>query len=76
MGTTRSKLSSVYRLSAFRQTSGLMAVSDEAVLVLAKTKPIIILANEMRQIHFRRLERPRQAEAIKEEERMTSVHKS
>ena len=45
MGTTRTLLSLVYRLSAVRQISGFRTVSDEAVLVLTKTIPIDILAD-------------------------------
>ena len=40
-------------------------MSDEAVLVLAKTIPIDILAYEMRRIYFRRLKCPEQLETIK-----------
>ena len=47
VGTTRTILSSVYRLSAIRRISGFRTVSDEAVLILAKTIPIDILAEEM-----------------------------
>ena len=42
VGTTRRILSSVYRLNAIRPISGFKTVSDEAVLVLAKTIPIDI----------------------------------
>ena len=45
--TTRGKLSSGYRLSAIRQMSGFRTVSDEAVLVLAKTIPIDIWADKL-----------------------------
>ena len=65
----------MYRLSAIRQISVFRTVSDEAVLVLAKTIPIDILADEMRRIYFRRLEYPEQIAAIKAEELMTSIHK-
>ena len=75
MGTTRRILSSVYRLSAIRRISGFRTVSDEAVLVLAKTIPIDILADEMRRIYLRRLEHPGRIAAIKAEERRTSMHK-
>ena len=39
VGTTRRILSSVYRLNTIRRLSGFRIVSDEAVLVLAKTIP-------------------------------------
>ena len=65
MGTTKRKLSSVYRQSAIRQISGFRTVSDEAVLILAKTITIDILANEMRRIYFHRLEYPEQIAALK-----------
>ena len=45
-------------LSAIRRVSGFRLVSDEAVLVLAKTIPIDILADEMRGLYFRPLEYP------------------
>ena len=44
------------RLSAIRRISGFRTISDEAVLVLAETIPIDILADEMRRIYLRRLE--------------------
>ena len=47
-GTTRRILSSEYRL--------IRTVFDDAVLVLAKTIPIDILADEMRRIYLRCLE--------------------
>ena len=37
VGTTRKKLSSVYRLSVIRQITHFRTVSDEAILLLAKT---------------------------------------
>ena len=60
VGTTSRKLSSVYRLSAIRQISRFRTVSDEAVLVLARTIPIHIMADEKRRIYFGRLECPEQ----------------
>ena len=42
--TIRRILSSVYRLSVFRQTNGFRTVSDEAVLILAKAIPMDIYA--------------------------------
>ena len=58
-----------------RRISGFRTVSDEAVLVLAKTIPIDILTDEMRRIYLRRLEYPGQISAIKTEERRTSMYK-
>ena len=55
--------------------SGFRTVSDDAVLVLAKTMPIDILADEMRWIYFRRLECPERMATIRVEERKTSMHK-
>ena len=55
VGTTRRKLPSVNRLSAI---SGFRTVSDEAVLVLAETILIDILADVMRRIYLLRLECP------------------
>ena len=77
LGTTRRILSSVYCLSAIRLISGfsIQTVFDEAVLVLAKTIPIDILADEMRRTYFRRLDYPGQIAAIKAEKRKTSMHK-
>ena len=72
-GATRRILSSVYRLCAIRRVSGFRTVSDKAVLVLAKTIPIDILADEIRRIYFRCLEYPGQLAAIKVEERRTSI---
>ena len=54
---------------------GFRAVSDKATLVLAKTIPIDVLADEMRTIYLRRLEYPGQITTIKEEERRTSMRK-
>ena len=51
----KEKLSSVYRLSAMRQISDFRTVSDEVVLVSAKTISFDILADKMRWIYFRRL---------------------
>ena len=48
----------MYRLSVFRLINGFRTVSNEAVLVLAKTITIDILANEMRLKYFRHLECP------------------
>ena len=62
-------------LSAIRQISGFRTVSDEAVLVLAETIPIDILANEMGRIYFRRLECSKQIASIKAEKLTTSMHK-
>ena len=45
MDTTRRILSSVYRLNAVKWISGFWIVADEAVLVLAKTMWIDILAD-------------------------------
>ena len=75
VGMTERILSSVCRLSAIRRTSGFRIVSDEAVLVLAKTIPIDILAAEMRRIHLRRFEYPGQIPIIKAQERRTSMRK-
>ena len=50
-------------------------VSDEAVLVLAKTIPIDILADEMKRLYFRRPECLGQTAAKKAEEQRTSMHK-
>ena len=50
VGTIRRLLSSVYRLKEIRQISGFRTVSDEGVLVLVKTIPIDILADEKRRI--------------------------
>ena len=72
MGKIRRILFSVYRL---RQISGFRIVSDEAVLVLVKTIPIDILADEMRRIYLRRLKYMGQIAIIKAEERRTSMHK-
>ena len=49
-------------LSGIRQIrlSGFRMVSDEAVLVLAKTIPIDILGNKTKRIHFLRLKYPDQ----------------
>ena len=55
VGTARMKLSSVYRQSTIRQISGFRTVSDEAILILAKTITIDILADEMRRVYFCRL---------------------
>ena len=71
---TRSKLSTVYRLRAIRQINGFRTVSDEVVLVLAKTIPIDILANEMKRIFFSRLDNPGQIAAIKPEKGRASMH--
>ena len=67
--------SSVYRLSAIRQISGFRKGSDEAVLVLAKTMAIDILAYEMRRIYFRCLECRERIATIRVVERRTSMHK-
>ena len=75
MVTRRGILSSLYCLIAIRQISGFRIASDEALLVLVKTIPIDILADEMRKIYFRHLEYPAQIAAIKAEERRTSMHK-
>ena len=75
MVTTKRILSYVYHLSASRRISGFRTVSDEAVLVLAKTIPIDILAGEMKRICHRRLEYPGQITTIKAEEQRTSIRK-
>ena len=54
---------------------GFKMVFDEAVLVLAKTIPIDMLENEMRQVDFHRLVYPEQITAIKAESRKTYMHK-
>ena len=50
-------------------------MSDEVVLVLAKTIPIDILADEMRRIYPRCLEYPEQIAALKAVEQRTSMYK-
>ena len=74
VGTTRRILSSVYRLSAIRQISGFRTVSDEAVLVLAKTIARNTSVDEMKWIYLSRLEYLRQTTAIKSDERRTFMH--
>ena len=71
---TRSKLSSVYSLSAIRRISGFMTVSDEAILVLPR-EFIDTLMDKMRGLYLRRLEYPGQIATIKAEERWTSLLK-
>ena len=56
--TTRRKLSSVYCLSAIRQTSGFRTASDE----VANSVPIDILADKMSRIFS---EHPEQIASIK-----------
>ena len=68
MGTKRRILSSVKRVCAIRRLSAFKAVSDEIVLALAKTIPIDILVDELRQVYFRRLEYPGQIADIKTDE--------
>ena len=63
------------RCIVIRQLSGFRTVSNEAVLVLAKTIPVGISANEMRRIYFHRLECPGQKSAMKVEERRNSMRK-
>ena len=55
-------------LSAIRRISGIRTVSDDVVLILAKTIPIDILADAMRRIYLRRLEYSGQIITIKAEE--------
>ena len=74
VGTTRRKVSSAYSLSAIRQICGFITVSDEARLVLVKTIPIDILMDDMKRTYFPRLAYPEQAETIKTEECMSSMH--
>ena len=69
IGTTRKNLSSEYSLSSIREISGFRTVPDEAVLVLAKTIPVDILADEVKRIHFCCLDYPERIAAIKVEER-------
>ena len=52
--------------------SGFRTVSDEVVLVLAKTIAINILADEIRRIYFRRLEYPEQR-AVKWENSLKEI---
>ena len=65
----------MFRLGAIRQISDFRTASNEAVLLLAKTILIVLLADEKQADIFRHLKYPEQIASIKAEELRTSMHK-
>ncbi|XP_071450774.1 uncharacterized protein [Hetaerina americana] len=76
--STRSKETSVYRLSALRVASGFRTMSKEAIEVISGLLPIEILAEDQKEIFKRRkalrdLKHKKKEEQLKTEERKRSL---